>query len=169
MTCTIPGFVPAADSYAPALQVLELENNFRNLGPTDRSDFYIWVATIAGLINQLLATGLGRAAPRGAAGFPASYAAGAYRRSTGNMVRKHPRLDRLPPSAGVVALPWVVGATNEEGERVYLDLAKHRDTFVVPGFGFELPSRYFRVGFGGEPQRLREGLDQLVAELDTLS
>jgi AcrR family transcriptional regulator len=53
---TIPGFEPSADSYAPAVRVLELGNQiFRNLGLTDPSDNNIWEAMIAGMINQQLA------------------------------------------------------------------------------------------------------------------
>jgi AcrR family transcriptional regulator len=53
---TIPGFEPSAESYAPAVRVLELGKQiFRNLGLTDPSDFDIGTAIIAGLINQQLA------------------------------------------------------------------------------------------------------------------
>lgn len=85
------------------------------------------------------------------------------------VVQRHPRLDWIPPTAGVVALPWVVEATDGQAEGVYRNLAERRGTFVVPASGFELPGKYFRVGFGGRPHQLRQGLDQLVAELDALS
>jgi AcrR family transcriptional regulator len=53
---TIPGFQPSAESYAPAVRVLEMgQEIFRNVGLTDPSDFDIWVAIIAGLVNQQLA------------------------------------------------------------------------------------------------------------------
>jgi AcrR family transcriptional regulator len=53
---TIPGFVPSPDSYAPAVRVFELGRQvFRNLGPIDPSDFDIFTAIVAGLINQQLA------------------------------------------------------------------------------------------------------------------
>ena len=53
---TIPGFVPSADSYAPAVRVFELgQQIFRSLGLTDSSDFDIFTAILAGLINQQLA------------------------------------------------------------------------------------------------------------------
>ena len=53
---TIPGFEPSAESYAPAVRVLELGRQlFRDLGLTDRADNDIWVAMIVGLINQQLA------------------------------------------------------------------------------------------------------------------
>jgi AcrR family transcriptional regulator len=53
---TIPGFEPSAESYAPAVRVLELGRQlFRNLGLTDPADFDIWTAITVGLVNQQLA------------------------------------------------------------------------------------------------------------------
>jgi AcrR family transcriptional regulator len=53
---TIPGFEPSAESYAPAVRVFELgERIFRDLGLTDASDFDIFTAIVAGLINQQIA------------------------------------------------------------------------------------------------------------------
>jgi AcrR family transcriptional regulator len=53
---TIPGFEPSAESYAPAVRVLELGRQLlRNAGVTESSDFDIGTAMIAGLINQQLA------------------------------------------------------------------------------------------------------------------
>jgi AcrR family transcriptional regulator len=53
---TIPGFQPSPDSYAPAVRVLELGKQiFHRLALTDPSDFDIFTAIIAGLINQQLA------------------------------------------------------------------------------------------------------------------
>ena len=53
---TIPGFEPSADSYAPAVRVLELGRQLlRDLGLTDPADFDIGGAIIGGMINQQLA------------------------------------------------------------------------------------------------------------------
>ncbi len=53
---TIPGFEPSADSYAPAVRVLELGKQiFRNVGLIDPSDFDIFTAISAGLVSQQLA------------------------------------------------------------------------------------------------------------------
>ncbi len=53
---TIPGFEPSAESYAPAVRVLELGRHvINNVGVTDPADFDIATAIIAGLINQQLA------------------------------------------------------------------------------------------------------------------
>jgi aspartate/methionine/tyrosine aminotransferase len=90
----------------------------------------------------------------------------ANRAMVAEVLENHPGLDWISPTAGVVALPWIIDATGNEAERLYRDLAESRGTFVVPGSSFELPSKYFRLGFGGDPMQLREGLAQLVAELD---
>jgi AcrR family transcriptional regulator len=53
---TIPGFEPSEESYAPAVRVLELGKRiFRDLGLTEESDFDIFTAIVAGLINQQIA------------------------------------------------------------------------------------------------------------------
>jgi AcrR family transcriptional regulator len=53
---TIPGFEPSAESYAPAVRVFEFGKQiFRNVGLTDPSDFDIFTAIGAGLVNQQLA------------------------------------------------------------------------------------------------------------------
>lgn len=49
----IPGFEPSADSYAPAVRVLECGRQLfrdRDLDPGD--DFDIWVTLVGGLVNQ---------------------------------------------------------------------------------------------------------------------
>lgn len=53
---TIPGFEPSAESYAPAVRVYELGKRIvHDLGVTDASDFDIFTAIVAGLINQQIA------------------------------------------------------------------------------------------------------------------
>ena len=53
---TIPGFVPSAESYAPAVRVLELgQQVFGSLGLTDPSDGDIYDAMVVGMVNQQLA------------------------------------------------------------------------------------------------------------------
>ncbi len=53
---TIPGFEPTPESYAPAVRVLEQGRQlFRDRGISDGADYDIWVAMIAGLIDQQLA------------------------------------------------------------------------------------------------------------------
>jgi AcrR family transcriptional regulator len=53
---TIPGFEPSAESYAPAVRVLELGRQiFHQHGITDDGIFDISVAMIGGMVNQQLA------------------------------------------------------------------------------------------------------------------
>ena len=53
---TIPGFEPSPESYASAVRVLELGRQiFHQHGIADPGVFDIWVAMIAGMINQQLA------------------------------------------------------------------------------------------------------------------
>jgi hypothetical protein len=55
-SCTIPGFEPSAESYAPAVWVLVLgQQIFRHIGLSNPADFDISTAIIAGMINQQLA------------------------------------------------------------------------------------------------------------------
>jgi AcrR family transcriptional regulator len=53
---TIPGFEPSAESYAPAVRVLELGKQvLRDVGLTDTSDLDMFTAICAGLISQQIA------------------------------------------------------------------------------------------------------------------
>jgi AcrR family transcriptional regulator len=53
---TIPGFEPSAESYAPAVRVLELGRQIlHDNGITDAGVFDIWVAMVGGMVNQQLA------------------------------------------------------------------------------------------------------------------
>lgn len=81
-------------------------------------------------------------------------------------IAKTPRLAWVPPSAGVVALPWITDAAPEACSALYRELAEVHGTFVVPGSGFELPDTYFRIGFGGEPDELDVGLRHLLTVLE---
>ncbi len=49
----IPGFEPSTDAYAPAVRVLERSRQvFRSLGIASTDDFDVWIAVLAGLVNQ---------------------------------------------------------------------------------------------------------------------
>ena len=53
---TIPGFEPTAESYAPAVRVLENGvATLGSLGVTDRGHFDIWLSLLGGLVDQQLA------------------------------------------------------------------------------------------------------------------
>jgi len=49
----IPGFVPSAESYAPAVRIYEHgRRTVTGLGAISEEDFVIWVSLLGGLVNQ---------------------------------------------------------------------------------------------------------------------
>jgi aspartate/methionine/tyrosine aminotransferase len=73
------------------------------------------------------------------------------------------RVACVPPDGGIVAFPRLPEGMN--GARFAKDLAERERVRVVPGefFGAE---RHVRIGFGEEPERVREGLRRFSAVLD---
>lgn len=69
------------------------------------------------------------------------------------------------PSAGTVVFPRIRGVsdTSAFAERL---MAEHR-TAIVPGRFFDAPP-HFRLGYGGDTDKLRGGLERLSAALDGL-
>ena len=65
------------------------------------------------------------------------------------------------PEAGVVGFPRIKNHVTVEPEKFYRLLAEKYRTFVVPGRCFEMDPKYFRLGFGGEPEKIRIGLNNL--------
>jgi len=73
-------------------------------------------------------------------------------------------LSGSPMRDGITTFPrWRGG----EVDRLSILLRAEYDTSIVPGRWFDLPD-HFRVGVGGETNRLREGLTRLGAALDSL-
>ena len=76
----------------------------------------------------------------------------------------HPAIHRIPPEAGGVTL------IRYSGPRSSAVLAEHlradHDVLVVPGSHFGL-DHHLRIGLGGEPGPLREGLARLGRVLET--
>ena len=70
---------------------------------------------------------------------------------------------RWAPSAATVVFPAIEGVkdVSEFAER----LLRERETAIVPGRFFESPAR-FRLGYGGDTERLCGGLERLAAALD---
>jgi len=67
------------------------------------------------------------------------------------------------PSAATVVFPRLDGV---EDTSAFTDrLLRERDTAVVPGRFFDAPA-HFRIGFGGDTETLRAGLDRLASALD---
>jgi len=72
------------------------------------------------------------------------------------------------PVAGVVALPRLKDGISVDPEDIYLGLASKYRTFTIPGRCFEMDNRYFRLGFGADPDEITTGLEnisKLMAEL----
>lgn len=65
------------------------------------------------------------------------------------------------PEAGVVGFPRIKNHVAVEPEKLYRLLAEKYKTFVVPGRCFEMDSTHFRLGFGGEPEKIKIGLNNL--------
>lgn len=79
-------------------------------------------------------------------------------------LRSRHDLECVMPDAGTVVFPRVRGL-DDAGP--FLDtLARDFETGVVPGRFFEAPA-HFRLGFGGRPDALTEGLAQLGKALDS--
>jgi aspartate/methionine/tyrosine aminotransferase len=79
-------------------------------------------------------------------------------------LQSRPELEWVP-SACTVVFPRIRGVADATP---FADrLMRERRTAVVPGSFFEAPA-HFRLGFGGETEQLRGGLDQLGGMLGTL-
>jgi len=65
------------------------------------------------------------------------------------------------PEAGVVGFPRIKNKKTVEPEKLYRLLAEKYKTFVVPGRCFEMDPTHFRLGFGGEPEKIKIGLNNL--------
>ncbi|HVY63000.1 MAG TPA: pyridoxal phosphate-dependent aminotransferase, partial [Planctomycetota bacterium] len=77
------------------------------------------------------------------------------------------RLEWVEPEGGVVGFPRLVDGLDPE--RFYASLARDR-AMVGPGHWFEMPRRYFRLGFGWpRPEQLTSGLESLSRALDAAS
>jgi aspartate/methionine/tyrosine aminotransferase len=69
----------------------------------------------------------------------------------------------VPPRGGVVAFPRLVEDVPAD-DLCRLLVEKYR-TFVVPGYCFQI-DRHFRLGFGGNPEELKAGLECLDKALE---
>ncbi len=72
------------------------------------------------------------------------------------------------PEAGVVCLPRLRTDLDVTPEELFRRLAEQYRTFVVPGRCFEMPERFFRIGFGADAPDIRAGLAHLNQALSDL-
>jgi aspartate/methionine/tyrosine aminotransferase len=72
------------------------------------------------------------------------------------------------PEAGVVSFPHIKSHIKIDPEEFYRHLVEDYRTFVVPGRCFEMDNRYFRLGFGGFPDEIEIGLNNLDQAINDL-
>jgi aspartate/methionine/tyrosine aminotransferase len=79
-----------------------------------------------------------------------------------NFLHSRPELEFVYPAGGTVVFPRLRGvhSTDRFAER----LMTERETAVVPGRFFDAPA-HFRIGFGGETEALRGGLEAISGAL----
>jgi aspartate/methionine/tyrosine aminotransferase len=80
-------------------------------------------------------------------------------------LESRPELEYVRPAAGTVVFPRIRGL--DDAGPFVARLAREFDTDVVPGHFFQAPA-HFRLGFGGRPEVLTEGLSQLGRALSSL-
>ncbi len=71
-------------------------------------------------------------------------------------------LSAIRPTVGSIMFPFV---KNGKAEEMFALLREKYETSVVPGRFFQMPD-HFRIGLGGPPDELSEGLQRLGAALD---
>jgi aspartate/methionine/tyrosine aminotransferase len=75
-------------------------------------------------------------------------------------------LEWVKPRGGVVASPRLRAGRGHDPEALYRSIAVNHEVFVVPGRCFDMDNRFFRLGFGGTPEELTEGLRRVGLALD---
>ncbi|TIT73739.1 MAG: aspartate aminotransferase, partial [Mesorhizobium sp.] len=77
-----------------------------------------------------------------------------------------PLVDWVRPQGGVVGFPRLDVDAGFDLDRFYARLLEEHGTYVGPGHWFEMPKRFFRVGFGWPKEaELRGGLETISAAL----
>ncbi|RWM16227.1 MAG: aminotransferase class I/II-fold pyridoxal phosphate-dependent enzyme [Mesorhizobium sp.] len=75
-------------------------------------------------------------------------------------------VDWVRPQGGVVGFPRLDVDAGFDLDRFYTRLLEEHGTYVGPGHWFEMPKRFFRLGFGWPTEaELRGGLDAISAAL----
>ena len=80
----------------------------------------------------------------------------------GAFLKSRPELEWVP-SSGTIVFPRIRGV---EDSRPFVDrLMRERKTALGPGFFFDAPA-HFRIGYGGDTETIRAGLERVGAALD---
>lgn len=81
-------------------------------------------------------------------------------------VQREPMIEWVAPSGGCVCFPRVRDGTGFDAARFYRALNNDHATYVGPGHWFEMPDRYFRLGYGWPtPEELAGGLAAISSAL----
>ena len=81
-------------------------------------------------------------------------------------VQREPLIEWVAPSGGCVCFPRVRDSAPFDAERFYRALNNDHGAYVGPGHWFEMPDRYFRVGYGWPTrEELAGGLEAISAAL----
>lgn len=81
-------------------------------------------------------------------------------------IDREPLVDWVRPEGGVVGFPRLNVDAGFDLDAFYIRLLEKHGTYVGPGHWFEMPKRFFRVGFGWPTAaELRGGLDAISAAL----
>ena len=78
-------------------------------------------------------------------------------------IEKEPLIDWVPPRGGSVA--FLKYHINMPSEELSVKLAEEKGVFLVPAWCFEMEG-YLRIGYGNDPQRIREGLKRFSEFLE---
>ena len=81
-------------------------------------------------------------------------------------IDREPLVDWVRPEGGVVGFPRLNVDPDFDLDLFYVNLLENHGAYVGPGHWFEMPKRFFRVGFGWPTEaELRSGLDAISAAL----
>jgi aspartate/methionine/tyrosine aminotransferase len=81
-------------------------------------------------------------------------------------VQREPLIEWVAPDGGCVCFPRVRDAAGFDAARFYGALNNDHGVYVGPGHWFEMPDRYFRIGYGWPtPEELAGGLEAISAAL----
>jgi aspartate/methionine/tyrosine aminotransferase len=82
-------------------------------------------------------------------------------------VKSEPRVELVIPEGGVVCFPRIKNGGNIDIKKFYSTLNSKYETFVGPGYWFEMPTHYMRIGFGWPSnEELVQGLKNISLCLD---
>lgn len=81
-------------------------------------------------------------------------------------IDREPLVDWVRPQGGVVGFPRLNVDAGFDLDRFYVDLLENHGTYVGPGHWFDIPKRFFRIGFGWpKAAELQGGLEAISAAL----